>query len=257
MKVILLAGGFGTRMSEYTSDIPKPMVPIGGKPILWHLMNYYSEYGHKDFYLALGYKSEVVKQFFLQYNILNSDFKIDFSKNSIEPINKGKLDWKVHLIDTGINTMTGGRLKRLKEYINNETFMLTYGDGLSNVDLNKLIEFHKSHGKIATMSAVRPVAKFGELIINEQGEVESFKEKPQLEQGWINGGFFIFEPEVFDYLGGDEIMLEREPLEKLVINNQLMSYKHDGFWKCMDTKRDHEQFEKMYLEGITPWIRKF
>jgi glucose-1-phosphate cytidylyltransferase len=257
MKVVLLAGGFGTRMSEYTSDIPKPMVPIGGKPILWHLMNYYSEYGHKDFYLALGYKSEVVKQYFLQYNILNSDFKIDFSKNSVEPINKGNLDWNVHLIDTGLNTMTGGRLKRLKEYINNETFMLTYGDGLSNVDLNKLIEFHKSHGKIATMSAVRPVAKFGELIINEQGKVESFKEKPQLEQGWINGGFFIFEPEIFDYLGGDEIMLEREPLEKLVINNQLMSYKHDGFWKCMDTKRDHEQFEKMYSEGKTPWIRKF
>ena len=153
--------------------------------------------------------------------------------------------------------MTGGRLKRLKESINNETFMLTYGDGLSNVDLNKLIEFHKSHGKIATMSAVHPVAKFGELIINEQGEVESFKEKPQLEQGWINGGFFIFEPEIFDYLGGDEIMLEREPLEKLVINNQLMSYKHDGFWKCMDTKRDHEQFEKMYSEGNTPWIRKY
>jgi glucose-1-phosphate cytidylyltransferase len=153
--------------------------------------------------------------------------------------------------------MTGGRLKRLKEYINNETFMLTYGDGLSNVDLNKLIEFHKSHGKIATMSAVRPVAKFGELIINEQGEVESFKEKPQLEQGWINGGFFIFEPEIFDYLGGDEIMLEREPLEKLVINNQLMSYKHDGFWKCMDTKRDHEEFEKMYSGGNTPWIKKF
>ena len=254
MKVVLLAGGFGTRMSEYTSDIPKPMVPIGGKPILWHLMNYYSEYGHKDFYLALGYKSEVVKQYFLQYNILNSDFKIDFSKNSIEPINKGNLDWNVHLIDTGLNTMTGGRLKRLKEYINNETFMLTYGDGLSNVDLNKLIEFHKSHGKIATMSAVRPVAKFGELIINEQGEVESFKEKPQLEQGWINGGFFIFEPEIFDYLGGDEIMLEREPLENLVINNQLMSYKHDGFWKCMDTKRDHEQFEKMYSEGNKPWV---
>jgi glucose-1-phosphate cytidylyltransferase len=257
MKVVLLAGGFGTRMSEYTSDIPKPMVPIGGKPILWHLMSYYSEYGHKDFFLALGYKSEVVKQFFLQYNILNSDFKIDFSKNSIEPINKGNLDWNVHLIDTGLNTMTGGRLKRLKKYINNETFMLTYGDGLSNVDLNKLIEFHKSHGKIATMSAVRPVAKFGELIINEQGEVESFKEKPQLEQGWINGGFFIFEPEIFDYLGGDEIMLEREPLEKLVINSQLMSYKHDGFWKCMDTKRDHEQFEKMYSEGNTPWIRKY
>lgn len=254
MKVVLLAGGFGTRMSEYTSDIPKPMVPIGGKPILWHLMNYYSEYGHKDFYLALGYKSEVVKQYFLQYNILNSDFKIDFSKNSIEPINKGNLDWNVHLIDTGLNTMTGGRLKRLKEYINNETFMLTYGDGLSNVDLNKLIEFHKSHGKIATMSAVRPVAKFGELIINEQGKVESFKEKPQLEQGWINGGFFIFEPEIFDYLGGDEIMLEREPLENLVINNQLMSYKHDGFWKCMDTKRDHEQFEKMYSEGNKPWV---
>jgi glucose-1-phosphate cytidylyltransferase len=254
MKVILLAGGFGTRMSEYTSDIPKPMVPIGGKPILWHLMNFYSEYAHKDFFLALGYKSEVVKQYFLQYNILNSDFKIDFTKNSVEPINKGKLDWNVHLIDTGLNTMTGGRLKRLKEYINNETFMLTYGDGLSNVDLNKLMEFHKSHGKIATMTAVRPVAKFGELIINEQGEVLSFKEKPQLEQGWINGGFFIFEPKIFDYLGGDEIMLEREPLENLVINNQLMSYKHDGFWKCMDTKRDHEQFEKMYSEGNTPWV---
>lgn len=255
MKVVLLAGGFGTRMSEYTSDIPKPMVPIGGKPILWHLMNYYSEYGHKNFFLALGYKSEVIKKYFLDFNILNSDFKIDYSNNIVESINKSNLDWKINLIDTGLNTMTGGRLKRLKDFVNKESFMLTYGDGLSNIDLNKLIEFHNSHGKIATMSAVRPVAKFGELIVNEEGKVESFKEKPQLEQGWINGGFFIFEPEIFDYIDGDDIMLEREPLESLVSINQLMSYKHDGFWKCMDTKRDHEQFEKLFSEGMTPWLR--
>jgi glucose-1-phosphate cytidylyltransferase len=257
MKVILLAGGFGTRMSEYTVDIPKPMVPIGGKPILFHIMNYYSEFGHKDFFLALGYKSEVIKKYFLDFNMLNSDFRIDYSNNSIEEINKGSLDWKINLIDTGLNTMTGGRLKRLKDFVKKEPFMLTYGDGLSNVDLNKLIDFHKSHGKIATMSAVRPVAKFGELIVNEQGKVESFKEKPQLEQGWINGGFFIFEPEIFDYIEGDEIMLEREPLESLVRINQLMSYRHNGFWKCMDTKRDHEQFERMFSEGNTPWIRKY
>jgi glucose-1-phosphate cytidylyltransferase len=219
-------------------------------------MNYYSEYGHKDFFLALGYKSEVVKQYFLQYNILNSDFRIDFEKNKIEPINNSKIDWNVHLIDTGIKTMTGGRLKKLKDYIKNESFMLTYGDGLSNVDLEKLMMFHKSHGRIATMTAVHPVAKFGELEISKMGQVQSFKEKPQLDQGWINGGFFIFEPEIFDYIDGDEIMLEREPLEKLVHNNQLMSYKHEGFWKCMDTKRDHEQFEKIYLEEIKPWARK-
>jgi glucose-1-phosphate cytidylyltransferase len=182
---------------------------------------------------------------------------LSYSNNSIEEINKGSLDWKINLIDTGLNTMTGGRLKRLKDFVKKEPFMLTYGDGLSNVDLNKLIDFHKSHGKIATMSAVRPVAKFGELIVNEQGKVESFKEKPQLEQGWINGGFFIFEPEIFDYIEGDEIMLEREPLESLVRINQLMSYRHNGFWKCMDTKRDHEQFERMFSEGNTPWIRKY
>ena len=256
MKVVILAGGLGSRISEESQIKPKPLIEIGGKPILWHIMKIYSHYKLNEFIVCCGYKGYLIKEYFANYSLHTTDITVDVSKNKILVHRKKTEPWKITLIDTGDNSPTGERVKMIRKYVG-DTFCLTYGDGLSNVDLNKLIEFHKSHGKIATMSAVRPVAKFGELIINEQGEVESFKEKPQLEQGWINGGFFIFEPEIFDYLGGDEIMLEREPLEKLVINNQLMSYKHDGFWKCMDTKRDHEQFEKMYSEGNTPWIRKY
>lgn len=254
MKVVLLAGGFGTRLSEYTDLIPKPMVPIGGKPILWHVMKSYSKFGFNDFIIALGYKSEVIKDYFLNYRTLNSNFSINLSSGILQPHHVDSVDWNVTLIDTGLNTMTGGRLKRLKDYIGNETFMLTYGDGVANVDIEKLLKFHRSHGKMITMTAVRPSARFGELTINDTAEVTSFQEKPQLHNGWINGGFFIIEPAFFDLIDGDLNMLEREPLEKAVLMNQLMAYKHDGFWHCMDTKRDHELLESLWSNNkIAPW----
>lgn len=252
MKVIILAGGFGTRLSEYTDVIPKPMVPIGGKPILWHIMNHYAKYNYKDFYLALGYKSEVVKDYFLNYRSLNSDFTIDLASGSIKPHQLDSVDWRVTLVNTGDLSMTGGRVKRMQSFIGNETCMLTYGDGVSNIDLDKLLSFHKSHGKIITVSAVRPSARFGELEMNGS-LVKSFQEKPQLHQGWINGGFFIFEPAFFDFIAGDSTLLEREPLEQATKLGQLMAYHHEGFWHCMDTKRDHELLESLWAKGA-PWL---
>ena len=249
MKVIILAGGFGTRLGEYTNLIPKPMIKIGGKPILWHIMQSYSEFGHKDFFVALGYKSEVIKEFFLNYQCLNSNFTIDLSNGKIDQKQFNSVDWKVTLVDTGENSMTGGRVKRMKDYIGNETFMLTYGDGVSNIDLESLIEFHKRHGKMVTVSAVRPPARFGELEL-EQSKVISFKEKPQLYDGWINGGYFIIEPAFFDLIEGDSTMLEREPLEKAAQMGELMAYKHKGFWQCMDTKRDLDLLEKLWKENL-------
>jgi glucose-1-phosphate cytidylyltransferase len=255
MKVILLAGGYGTRLSEFTHTIPKPMVPVGGKPILWHIMKIYAHFGHKDFYVALGYKSEVVKEYFLHYKAINSDFQVDLATGNINPLNGGAIDWKVTLVDTGTETMTGGRVKRMKDLIGNEPFMLTYGDGLANVDLDALLAFHKSHGKMVTMTAVHPAARFGELDLHD-GVVRSFKEKPQLGQGWINGGYFLIEPEFFDLIGNDSIMLEREPMEKLVELDQLRAYKHEGFWQCMDTKRDHELLEDLWAKGNPVWDLK-
>ncbi|MDF3820136.1 glucose-1-phosphate cytidylyltransferase [Leptospira sp. 96542] len=252
MKVIILAGGFGTRLSEYTDVIPKPMVPIGGKPILWHIMNHYSKFNHKDFFLALGYKAEVVKDYFLNYRSLNSDFTIDLSSGNINPHNHDSVDWKVTLVNTGDLSMTGGRVKRMQPFIGNETCMLTYGDGVSNIDLDKLLSFHKSHGKMITVSAVRPSARFGELEM-EGSLVKSFQEKPQLHQGWINGGFFVFEPSFFDFIEGDATLLEREPLERATKASQLMAYHHEGFWHCMDTKRDHELLELLWAKGA-PWV---
>ena len=249
MKVIILAGGFGTRLGEYTNLTPKPMIKIGGKPIIWHIMQTYSEFGHKDFFVALGYKSEVIKEFFLNYQCLNSNFTIDLSNGKIDQKQFNSVDWKVTLVDTGENSMTGGRVKRMKDYIGNETFMLTYGDGVSNIDLESLIEFHKRHGKMVTVSAVRPPARFGELEL-EQSKVISFKEKPQLYDGWINGGYFIIEPAFFDLIDGDSTMLEREPLEKAAKMGELMAYKHKGFWQCMDTKRDLDLLEKLWKENL-------
>jgi len=248
MKVIILAGGFGTRLSEYTDVIPKPMVPIGGKPILWHIMNSYAQYGHKDFYVALGYKADRVKEYFLNYKSLNSDFTIDLASGNLELHHYKKIDWKVTLVHTGENSMTGGRVKRMKSFIGNEPFMLTYGDGLSNININDLLDFHKSHGKMVTMSAVRPVARFGELKLNDN-QVTEFKEKPQTHEGWINGGFFVVQPEFFDIIEGDSTMLEKEPLEKVASKGELMAYKHEGFWHCMDTKRDHELLENIFING--------
>ena len=252
MKVILLAGGYGTRLAEYTDIIPKPLVRIGGKPMLWHIMNYYAKFNHKDFYVALGYKAEMIKEFFINYRSLNSDFTINLENGVIIPHQVDHVDWKVTLINTGEKTMTGGRVKRLRDFIGNETFMLTYGDGLSNVDLHELLAFHKSHGKMVTLTAVRPTARFGELDIKD-GTVMSFQEKPQLHEGWINGGFFIFEPEFFDFIEGDETMLEREPLEKATRLNQLMAYRHEGFWQCMDNKRDHDLLQSIWAGGDAPW----
>jgi glucose-1-phosphate cytidylyltransferase len=228
------------------------MISIGGKPIIWHIMNLYARYNHKDFYLALGYKAAIVKEYFLNYHSLNSDFTVDLSLGSVKNTNSNDpLDWKVTLVDTGLHTMTGGRVKRMKEYIGNETFMLTYGDGLSDINIDDLLAFHRSHGKMITMTAVRPQARFGELEIHKD-LVLSFKEKPQLHEGWVNGGYFIVEPEFFDLIDSDSTMLERDPLELAVSQRQLMAYCHNGFWQCMDTKRDHAFLESLWEKGA-PW----
>lgn len=251
MKVIILAGGFGTRLAEYTNIIPKPMVKIGGKPIIWHIMKTYASFGHKDFFVALGYKAEIIKEYFLNYCELNADFTVDLASGGVKPHQKDSVDWRVTLVNTGEVTMTGGRVKRMQSFIGNETCMLTYGDGVANIDLNELMRFHRSHGKMITVTAVRPVARFGELMI-EGSRVASFQEKPQLQDGWINGGYFVVEPEFFDMIEGDNTMLEREPLEHATKAGELMAYFHDGFWHCMDTKRDHELLESLWTKGA-PW----
>ena len=252
MKVIILAGGFGTRLSEYTESIPKPMVTVGGKPILWHIMNTYAKFDHKDFYVALGYKADVIKEYFLNYRTLNSDFTVNLSNGSIVEHQQDAVDWKVSLVDTGLNSMTGGRVKRMQNFIGNEPFLLTYGDGVADIDIDSLVKFHKSHGKMVTVSAVHPGARFGELDI-DSSVVTSFKEKPQVTQGWINGGYFVIEPEFFNLIEGDNTILEKEPLEKVAQMGELMSYQHDGFWQCMDTKRDRDSLEDLWKAGSAPW----
>ena len=253
MKVVILAGGFGSRISEYTEAIPKPMIKIGDKPILYHIMNYYASYGHNEFIIALGYKSEIIKDYFLNYKVLNSDFTIDMSSEQISIHNKNSIDWKITLVDTGLDAMTGGRLIKLKKFIGKQDFMLTYGDGLSNVDLKKLLEFHKNHNKMVTVTAVRPSARFGELkIINDK--VERFEEKPQIGDGWINGGFFVMKSIFIDLIKDEKTILERAPLEKVAIMNELNAYKHNDFWHCMDTKRDKDRLEEIYYSGKVPWI---
>lgn len=255
MKVVILAGGFGTRLGEYTDLLPKPMVSIGGSPILLHIMNIYSAFGHEDFFLALGYKADVVKDYFLNHRARNSDFTINLADGSIVAHQGRELKWRVTLVDTGLNSMTGGRVKRMRDYVGNETFMLTYGDGVSDIDLHDLLQFHKSHGKLATVSAVRPPARFGELDIQER-RVKSFKEKPQTSEGWVNGGFFVLEPGFFDLIENDATVLEREPLERAAQMDQLMAYKHPGYWQCMDTKRDRDALEELWASGGAPWKRK-
>lgn len=251
MKVIILAGGFGTRFSEYTNILPKPMIPIGDKPILWHIMQTYAKFEHKDFYLALGYKAEVIKDYFLNYRSLNADFTIDLDSGNVLSHQLDQVDWKVTLVNTGNTTMTGGRIKRMKKFIGDQPFMLTYGDGVADINLDELLKFHRNHGKLVTMTAVRPAARFGELEL-ENDLVKSFKEKPQMHEGWINGGFFIIEPGFFDFIDDDSTLLEREPLEKATKLGQLMAYQHKGFWHCMDTKRDHDLLESLWKNGA-PW----
>lgn len=255
MKVIILAGGYGTRLAEYTDAIPKPMVRIGDKPILWHIMQTFSRFEHKDFYVALGYKAEVIKDYFLNYHALNADFTVDLASGTVKPCQIDPIDWRVTLVNTGDATMTGGRVKRLRSFIGDEPCMLTYGDGVADINLDELLAFHRNHGKMVTVSAVRPSARFGELEMEDQ-RVVNFKEKPQLHDGWVNGGFFIIEPSFFDLIDDDNIMLEREPLERATKAGELMAYRHDGFWQCMDTKRDHDLLEAMWARGDAPWALK-
>jgi glucose-1-phosphate cytidylyltransferase len=252
MKTILLAGGFGTRLAEFTEVIPKPMVPVGGKPILWHIMQTYAHFGHKEFYVALGYKAEVIKEYFLNYRSLNADFTVDLASGEVTAHKLTPVDWRVTLVNTGNDSMTGGRVKRMQSFIGNETCMLTYGDGVANIDLDALLNFHRSHGKMVTMSAVRPAARFGELEM-DGARVYSFQEKPQMHDGWINGGYFVIEPAFFDLIAGDNTMLEREPMEQVTQAGELMAFRHDGFWQCMDTKRDHELLESLWVNGA-PWV---
>lgn len=253
MYAVILAGGYGTRLTEETVLKPKPMVDVGGKPIIWHIMNVYSHYGINDFIVCCGYKGYMIKEYFANYHTHMSDLTVDLRSGDIKYYNSKAEPWTITLIDTGLNSMTGGRLKRVKEYIGDETFMLTYGDGVSDVNINRLLDFHKSHGKTATVTAVQPAGRFGALNINDIGDVNTFEEKPMGDGGWINGGFFVLEPEIFNYLEDDSTIFEKEPLQNLAEENQLSAYQHFGFWKPMDTLRDKLELEKLWESGKAPW----
>lgn len=253
IKVVILCGGLGTRLSEETQVKPKPMVEIGGRPILWHIMKIYERHGHRDFLLALGYKGEVIKDYFLNYHSHQSDLTVSLKTGDVEYGEPTADDWRVGMVNTGATSMTGGRLLRLKSRLQAKgTFMLTYGDGVSNVDLDALLVFHRSHGKLATVTAVRPPARFGDLAMDGD-KVEHFAEKPQSGEGWINGGFFVFEPGVFDYLENDGTILEKAPLERLAADGQLMAFRHSGYWQSMDTLRDKHALEEQWASGAAPW----
>jgi len=252
LKVVILAGGMGTRLAEETTIRPKPMVEIGEKPILWHLMNIYAASGFNEFIIALGYKSEVIKKYFLNLHALSGNLTVDLANGQIDVHPAKNLDWRVHLIETGKETQTGGRVKRLQSIIGNETFMVTYADGLAQIDINALLAFHRSHGKLATITAVPTPSRFGNLGF-EGDLVRNFKEKPKNNEGWINGGFFVFEPEIFNYISGDDISLEREPMEQLAKDGQLMAYRYDGFWQMMDTIQEKQLLEKLWKSGNAPW----
>ncbi len=255
MKVVILAGGFGTRISEESHLRPKPMIEIGDKPILWHIMKLYSYYGYNEFVICLGYKGYAIKEFFADYYLHTSDVTFDFTKeNKMTIHNNTSEPWKVTLVDTGLNTMTGGRIKRIKKYIENERFMLTYGDGVSDVNLNKLEEYHKKSKKYLTMTAIQPGGRFGVLDVDDKtNNVKDFVEKSKEDGGWINGGFMVVEPEVLDYIEGDDTFFEKEPLQQLAREGQLMAYKHNGFWQCMDTQRDRGLLERLWMEDRAPW----
>ena len=252
MKVAILAGGLGSRLAEETEVKPKPMVEVGGKPILWHIMMHYAHYGFNEFAIALGYKGEVIKKYMLDYCSLNRDLSVSLKTGKVK-MNGGVVpDWTVDLVDTGMKTQTGGRIKRLAPYMGNETFILTWGDGVSDIDLHDLLKFHRSHGKLATLTAVRPTARFGHLEM-DGNQITEFSEKPQTKEGWINGAFFVLEPEIFDFIDGDSTHFEKEPLERLAGEGQLMAYRHTGFWQCMDTIREKKILETYWEAGNAPW----
>jgi len=255
MKVIILAGGFGTRISEESHLRPKPMIEIGGMPILWHIMKGYSHYGYNDFIICAGYKQYAIKEYFANYFLHTSDITYDFTKENHEMILHDSFTepWRVTVVDTGLNTMTGGRIKRVRKYLNDEPFMVTYGDGVGDVDISRLVHFHKEQGKLMTLTGVLPEGRFGVMDLDEDNGVRAFREKSRSDNGWINGGFLVCEPAVLDYIAGDDIMLEREPMEKLAEENRLACYKHRGFWQCMDTLRDKEKLERLWNSGHAPW----
>ncbi|MGB5064693.1 MAG: glucose-1-phosphate cytidylyltransferase [Candidatus Competibacter sp.] len=252
MKVAILAGGFGTRLAEETEIKPKPMVEIGGRPILWHIMKHYSHFGFSEFVIALGYKGEYIKRWMKDYSILEGDMTVNTKTGEVTVYEKEKNEWIVDLVDTGLNTLTGGRIKRLKPWLGNNTFMLTWGDGVSNVDLNRLLAFHRAHGKLATLTAARPPARYGHLEF-QGDQITSFTEKPQTAEGWINGAFFVLEPGIFDYIDSDQTMWEHEPLTNLARDGQLHAYKHSSFWQCMDTLREKHILQTLWDAGDPPW----
>jgi glucose-1-phosphate cytidylyltransferase len=254
MKTMILAGGLGTRLAEETEVIPKPMVEIGGRPILWHIMKHYAFHGFNEFAVALGYRGDVIKKFFLDEQSMSGSMTIDLARGLVTPHERRCEPWTVHLAETGASTLTGGRVRRLRSWVGKETFMATYGDGVADVDLGALVRFHKSHGLLATLTAVRPPARFGALVFEEGGDrITRFSEKPQTGEGWINGGFFVFEPGVFDFLKGDDASLEGHALERIAEQGQLAAYRHDGFWQCMDTLRDKKHLASLWDSGRAPW----
>lgn len=253
MKVVILAGGFGTRITEESHLKPKPMIEIGERPILWHIMKEYSHYGFDEFIICLGYKGYVIKEFFADYFLHTSDVTFDLEKNEMTVHDNFSEPWKVTLVDTGLNTMTGGRVKRIQKYVGNETFMLTYGDGVSDVNIKELVEFHKANGKKATLTAINVDQRFGVLDINENNKIENFREKSNVDSSLINGGYMVLEPDVFNYIEGDTTVFEKGPLEKLAKEGELVAYRHDGFWKCMDTLRDKNQLEEMWNSNNAKW----
>ena len=256
MKVVILAGGLGTRISEESHLKPKPMIEVGDAPILWHIMKYYSSYGFNEFIICCGYKGYVIKEYFADYYLHRSDVTFDFANNNEMIIHNNVAEpWKVTVVDTGLHTMTGGRLKRIQKYVGDQTFMMTYGDGVSDIDLDALLEFHRVHKKAATLTAIQPGGRFGVLDIDDNETVRQFSEKAKEDGGWINSGFMVLEPEVFDYIEGDDTFFEKEPLENLALDGKLAAYRHEGFWKCMDTMRDKGMLDELWNSGQAPWKR--